>query len=283
MSERTQRRRRFKAPSGRLVAELAVLGVLLLHVAFFYLFRVQSGGGREVPADTIPDCVFVSPLADAAAWEKELRAWCFLADPSLFTLPDEERGFSSVRETEHTLPMTEPPVFQPALKLAEERPFPQILLAPGLPPFDREISEKWTYARPPLPEVPPTVRLPQGVFWRFTDGTRLTDLPAPDNAEARKTTSEGGAPTASTLLEISFASSLPRVLVRRSCGNRLLDQMAVRELRKAVLKREEVALQNGPAVSWFPAAGQRSAFEVEWRLLPTETAAGTGAEKAGKP
>jgi len=276
-----QKQQKRKAASERLCSELALLTTLLLHAGLLYGFKVQTCVGRHVAAVSEPDCILVSPATELPQrpgprdWEKQIHAWCFLADPTLMTLPDDTVGFGEVRRNERSLPVTEAPVFQCTVALIEERQLDELTLSSALASVDHEVSAKWPLAELPRRETPPTCRLPDGLLWRLADGTVLRDVPDVAEEDVREALAEGSSPSEASRIEIDRTGEFGRIHVRRGCGNPRLDLLLVRALRKRMFRSEfqgESATAKASS-DCIPALGKQSAFEVEWRLARLEPTA----------
>ena len=299
-TEREERREKRRSASERLWTEVAFLGALLFHLVFLYAFKMHPTVGKQVEAEPAPECILVSPLSElspdseSAAWEREIHSWCFLADPTLLCLPNDQHGFSRTRRDERVLPVTPIPPFEFAVELSDERVLPELALSSDLPGLPEEMSGKWACARPPLPPAEPGPQFPRHIVWRRTDGTVLTGVPQLDEARIQKALAAGGVPDGATLVDIERSgepgseeptgrifvreAEFSRVHVRRSSGNLQLDGLLVGVLRERLFHLErhpadEDTLQDG---GWMPKAGQRSTFEVDWRLLPALRRASEG-------
>ena len=273
--ERRKRMQRKLAAAERFSSELALLLSLLVHAALFCCLKIEKRPRNNALANTMPDCVLLSPYSEKArwtGWERELRAWRVLADPTLFTVSDEELGFGYVRRGERELPATEVPAFRYQVSLSEDTPFAAFSLAVPLPGLSNEISAKWRAAPPPLPSAPPVTPLPKGeVIWRLPDGTLLSDVPALNKDELDQALASAGPGDSPTVIEVNRETDLVRIRVRESCGNPGLDRLLVKTLRKCVIRirnqKTQPSEQSSVFGDCFPAEGQSRTFEVDWRLL----------------
>ena len=252
-------------------AEIALLLALFFHVAFLYAFRIRPHGRPQRPSTATPDCVFLSPPGEALEWEREIRAWCELADPTLLSLPNESRGFSRVRREERVLPYSDVPPYEYASAFAPERTFAELSLSDEPRPMEAEVSRAWQATPAPVPPEPPTKPLPDGIVWRLPDGTVLAgmpELPEDDVREASKAT----APEAPTRVEITRDQRRLRIRVRRPCGSPELDLLLLKAVTREVrrLERQEELGKTVASVLYPSASGDVRTVEVEWRLLRAE-------------
>ena len=276
-----------KAVSARLCSELALLGTLLLHAMLFYAFRGSTAPDVRIAPRNAPECVWVSPAA-SQTWEKEIYAWCLLADPTLLSLPDERYGFARVRRGERVLPHRSTPAFEVPDETEETAAFPPLRLSPPALDVANALANRWPAAELPALEPPRLARLPEGVLWRFPDGTVLSGVPELDMDEVVAALREGPLPTCPTGIGLARAEAGPtvglgqtgapgRVRVLQQCSNQRLDDLLVRTLRRALarLDQDSATVATGKDASCFPTPGGSIAFEVEWRLVrvPPETPA----------
>jgi hypothetical protein len=234
-----------------------------------------------------PDCILVSPLAESAAWEREIHAWCFFADPTLLSLPNDQHGFGIVRRDERVLPLSDIPIYQCKIELRQSDPFPDLALSAPVPSMERQVAESWVTPSPPPPTLPPTTALPRGVVWYLAStGEVLAAPPGVPPAELQKALAENPTLVGPTMVEVDRTLSPTRLRLVQKCGGDALDHLALRALRKRLLKLET---QVGPVRPWpagagIPEKGQAWTVAVEWRLTaPPPAAASTGADSAAKP
>ena len=251
---------------------IALLLALFFHVLFLYAFRVKGPLPRETaPAAEDPPVVFLSPASQSEPWERELRAWCDMADPTIFSLPHEVLGFSSVREGPRVLPVQDPPAYEFDAALLTERELEALVLAEKAPPMERRIAETWPRPAPEAPAPAPSGALAPGLIWRRPDGTRLGDVPDLD-AEAVFDALSREKPEGPTRVLLVYEGGRPRVHVRAPSGNRALDLLLVRTVSRLladVHRSAEYGRGNGAApYEWLPGPGERAEIEVEWRLVP---------------
>jgi hypothetical protein len=265
-------RRRVAVERKRLRAEQALLVVLALHAAFLCLFRVHPYRQPSRVSDEEPACTFVAPAGEGLAWEEEMHAWAELEDPALLSLPDETHGFARFRKGELVLPCHEVPAFGYQLTLEPEQGFSRLSLSAALPGFPDEIGRTWASSPPQLPAEAPFGRLPVGFVWRLPDGTVLADMPKFRDEEVRAAMA-ATMPTEATRVDVSRDLRNVRVRVQRSCGNRDLDMMVVRQLTRALAgldRKPELKKSEGVGLC-FPDPGASSLVEVEWRKPPVES------------
>jgi hypothetical protein len=245
-----------------------LLSAVLLHVLFFRAFKAQSPQASKQPGTrSEPDCVLLSPDRQGWYWEKELRAWCKIADPTLLSLPNETLGFSSVRHQGKIEYYTGAPVFLPQVPLASEASVPELPVNLGLE-VSEAIRKTWPIRPPQMPLALPPSRLPETVLWRLSDGTPLKDLPNYSKEqvlEVVKTLPPAGA----TRIEVVKSWRLLRFRVVQSCGNRDLDMLALGDLKEKLqpLSTGSERALSAELESLLPMVdGESHTVEVEWRL-----------------
>lgn len=253
--------------------EVALLCALFLHVAFLYAFRIRPNERPQwTSSASTPDCVFLSPPGEASEWEREIRAWCSLADPTLLSLPNESRGFSRVRREERVLPYSAVPPYEYASSFAQEPAFPELALSDEPRPLQDEVSRTWRTTPAPVPADPPTTPLPDGIVWRLPGGTVLSGMPDLPEDDVRKA-SASTPPTGCTRLEVIRDQRRLRVRVRRPCGNSQLDLLLLATVTRAVRRlerQEELGKTVADSVLYPSVPGDIRTVEVEWRLLRAE-------------
>ncbi len=289
------------ASSERLCTELALLGTLLLYCVFSYAFRIAPPESRQVTVAEEPDCILLTPLSmissrsPEGAWEREVHAWCLLADPTLMSLPNDRVGFGSVRSGERILPNTPIPLYECPVALDEETLPRSDPLFAELPSITDEIRGKWDAVKPQVPPAVPMLPLPRGVHWRWRDGRLLNDTPEIELAAAQAALRRGERPVGPTVVEVDRSGEarhvgelgrihtregeFARVRVRETCGNTLLDELVVVALRAKLLSQYRRSTEEGEPVAereYLPQPGKTLTFAVEWRLMPVETVSTTG-------
>jgi hypothetical protein len=206
-----------------------------------------------------------------------LHIWAKLADPTLMVLPDEELGFSSVRQEKRVLPETPVPEYRFVVTLAKEAELAAIKLTAPRKELPDEMRLRWPVAPPEVLEVPKVVPLPRRIVWHRPDGTVLPDMPELDVATIRKAIADSGRPRYPTRVEIQARSpEVPgRIRVRRASGNTALDMYVVAALRRAIGRYElqDEHLGAVPRPDYLPPPGGSAILEIEWSLLPSELAA----------
>lgn len=252
-----------------------MLGSLAVHAAMFYGFKPRTFATAVAAQSPSPTCVLVSPLDASRNWERELYAWCFLADPTVLSLPDERFGFSDLRRGERILPLTAVSAYaEPAIPIVTDA-FPEF--APVIPfePFATAAGAKTTAPPVAIPEPEAVVALPTAILWRQADGTGMTPPPGWDPDAARAVLRGEPLPSTVTCLEIDreppFDRRLEcaRVRIVQSSGNVAADLLAVRSVQTSLFQAERARDADDdpePAAPWLPHPGQRQRVEVEWRL-----------------
>ena len=257
---------------------LSLLATVLTFAFFWYGFRTRPPTVKETVTEAQSSCQFVGSWENhdrLADWERMLHIWARLADPTVMVLPDEQLGFSRVRQTKRALPETPVPEYGFRVILSKEATFPGIRLAAPPHALPDEMRLRWTAALPELPPAPTVVPLPEGIVWHRPDGRVLMSMPELDLERVRKAISEGGRPRYPTRVELraGSAETPTRIRVRRASGNVQLDLHVVSALRRDVgayerKKRYLAAAAERPA--YLPPPGASILFEIEWSLFSTE-------------
>ncbi len=258
-------------PPARLAVESALLGVLLFHAFLLYGFRLAPPKSVARAGRDTTHCVLLAPEKKARAEERALWAWYYLADPSIFTLPNEEIGFSRVRNERPKLPYTPPPPYQYIIAYQPEFPLPMPPLASPWPPPADAVAADWPAPRiPPLGD-PSLGSVPQhAIVWHCPDGRRIPDPPdLPEDKAADLVNANLHDLVHPTRIEILHTAQRIRIVLRRSCGNAALDALAVDALIRQAgeIQRRLAATPEAGRPSWFPDKGDERTVEIEWRLL----------------
>jgi hypothetical protein len=255
----------------------SLLATTLIALVLWFGFRVRPPRQAEEVAEHTSTCHFVGnwgPTRDLEPWEEVLHTWAKLADPTLMVLPDEQLGFSIVRQEKRVLPETPFPEYHFVVALAKEAELASIRLAAPRKDLPDEMRLRWPTASPEVLEVPKVVPLPKQLAWHQPDGTLLADMPNLDLSEIQQAIADGGRPRYPTRVEIQAgAPGIPtRVRVRRASGNTALDMHVVAALRQAIGRYELRAkfLDSATPPRYLPAPGASAFLEIEWSLIPSE-------------
>jgi len=172
--------------------------------------------------------------------------WTEINDPTLLILPNHRLGFG------YFVPKTEPIEKQPVPPIKEARnniPPPPVLSVPldiDVSTLAQLIADNWNdKTEITLPMAQPTVPA-HGVFWRSENG-RLLVSPPENDAQRQALALSHGVPSQTTAIEIAPSPllPLPRVVVRRSCGNAELDMVALDAVRLTLAKAGPLPLTPG--------------------------------------
>ncbi len=250
---------------------LAILVVLLLHLPFLLLPRGEEtrsalSSPSRLAAISRPDKV-VTPQ------EKALWQWIAMMEPSQWYYPTGE-GFSRFNRRA-PLPWPEAPAFLLTPRALSPLALSSHRLSPVLPPpDDLALLPVLPSVSPlvpsgedsPLPLLPPQWRREGGGVWTSPPSLSSEALALLEKPEIRQRLWEHREgilgetlPRPSTVMELQFLPgfSMPRLLLRRSCGVPELDQDALHALR-SLLRR-----QSGPRL-WEGAPAARFSLAVEW-------------------
>jgi hypothetical protein len=268
------------ADSERMAWLLAFVATTVIALLFWFGFRTRPPHEAEKVSASQSACHYVNSWGGVhklAPWEEMLHVWAKLADPTLMVLPDEELGFSSVRQEKRVLPETPIPEYRFVVTLAKEADLTAIKLTAPSKELPDEMRLRWPVAPPEILEVPKVVPLPKRIVWHRPNGTILPDMPELDVAAIQKAIADNGHPRYPTRVEIQAASpEIPgRVRVRRASGNVGLDMYVVSALRRAIGRYElqDEHLDDVPRPDYLPPPGGTALIEIEWSLLPSELAA----------
>ena len=176
-----------------------------------------------------------------------------------------------------TLPVPLIPAYEYTISSVREAPMPPVELTRPPPPLALALQQLWQPAPWPMPPPLPVTPLPRGVFWRFPDGKLLQAPPEIAPKEITAALEKAPLPKNSTLIEIDRTNSpgMTRIVVRRTCGNPTLDELAVHALRRRITDLELHAATAGTGLKptadrqpeWLPSSGKRRLVEVEWDLV----------------
>ena len=172
--------------------------------------------------------------------------WTEINDPTLLILPNHRLGFG------HFVPKTEPIEKQSVPPIEEARNNispPPVLSVPidiNVSTLAQLIADNWNdKTEISLPMAQPTTPA-HGVFWHSENG-RLLLTPPENDAQRQALALSHGVPTQTTAIEIAPSPLLPmpRVIVRRSCGNAELDMVALDAVRLTLVKAGPLPLTPG--------------------------------------
>jgi len=194
----------------------------------------------------------------------------------LLVLPDEDLGFSHVRQEKRDLPETPITQYRFTVSLAKEAELAAIRLTAPYEELPDELRQRWPVAMPEGAPFPTVVSLPKMIVWHRPDGLVLSTMPALDLATVRQAITDGGRPRYPTRLEIEAGdgASPTRIRVRRASGNTALDLHVVAVLRRDVgaFERRQLYEHDDTRPIYLPPSGQSAVIEVEWSLFPSELA-----------
>lgn len=239
---------------------LAILVVLLLHLPFLLL---KPGSEEAAPAQPQRRLAAIAqPEAAHTSSEKALWRWIEFSDPSQWYFPTAQ-GFSRYNVFA-ALPGPALPHFTLSPAAVPEVPLVESRLEGHLPPLDERGFLALECASLPDPVLPERGELPfPAPRWRILGGGVLANPPEfPDEVSKlvqeswEKKEISGLIPT---VMEVEFLPgfSVPRLLLRSSCGVAALDRAALDALR-GFLRRKA-----GPAL-WEGAPAARFQLLVEW-------------------
>lgn len=230
---------------------LRLFAALIAAAAIHAPFAVMQGNppppppeldfGETTQAISLPQPDENQPEAIQAIYN-----WSEINDPTLLILPNHRLGFG------YFVPKTEPIEKQPVPPIEEARNNiapPPVLSVPldiDASTLAQLIADNWNdKTEITLPMAQPTIPA-HGVFWHSENGRLLVSPPENDSQRQALALSHG-VPTQTTAIEIQPSPLLPmpRVIVRRSCGNAELDMVALDAVRLTLAKAGPLPLTPG--------------------------------------
>lgn len=178
-------------------------------------------------------------------------------------------SFSKVRQHDFERPYHGPQAPTDQVEQVPPPVYPLPALTRDLPPVADTLAADWLHRAPdlPAPSAPP-VTPPPGVVITDLDGLAVPQVPPLATAQvlAATTTLTCHGPT---VLAIAPEAAVVRVVLRVSCGNAALDQVAVDHLRRLVAQQAALAPPTTPDQrEWLAAA---HTLVVHWRYVPGMT------------
>lgn len=247
----------------------AVFVLIFLHLPFSFLSITSVINPQKELGVQLPAVVSLPPASSPhlSAFERDLHEWVGIADPRRMLHPDLQYGFSRFGNPTYVYPIPTLPVWSLQKYFWPKTDYPESSLAVAGKSLRELILDQWNTDSEIFLFPFEKASLPMGVFWRLAGSkTQIRNLELPpefsvfaDNPlEVRKI-------TGMTLLELSILKEfpIPRIVVRRSCGNIQFDQLAVvalkRHLQAAQKEKTFFTLaENSVTKTWF--------LEVDWRL-----------------
>ena len=225
----------------------ALLGAVALHVPFAFMSGNPPPPRQELDFGETTQAISLPPPSDNLP--ESIRAiynWTEINDPTLLILPNHRLGF------DHFIPQNEPIEKKTVPPIEEARnniPSPPVLSVPldiDVSSLAQMITDTWndkTELTLPLAQANIPAR---GVFWRSENG-RLLANPPENDLQRQALALSHGEPTQTTAIEIAPSPllPLPRVVVRRSCGNAELDMVALDAVRLTLSKAGPLPLTPG--------------------------------------
>ena len=260
----------------RVLQLLALLLSVAVHFVLAYSIRIDAHQPVALTTETGPECVMAGNGGIQHQWERELKVWSLMQDPTIMTLPNYELGFSSVLDDAGPLPCLPVPPYELAVALAAEKPVKKLTLAVTTPSLIEAIRATWP-RREPDAEAVTAAELPKTLIWRTMDG-QVIEAPPPVAAKALSEALTQGTPVRPTRIAITRLGTLASPRLQASCGVARLDQLALAMIGSRLSKlegRAETDASAGPD-PFFPAIGGRRVVEVEWRTAAPVTEAEDG-------
>ena len=245
---------------------LRLFAALIVTAAIHVPFAFMNGNPPPPPpeldfGETTQAISLPPPDEDQPEAIQAIYNWTEINDPTLLILPNHRLGFG------HFVPKTDPIEKQPVPPIEEARNNiapPPVLSVPldiDVSTLAQLISDNWNdKTEISLPLAQP-ISPAHGVFWHSENG-RLLLTPPENDAQRQALALSHGVPTQTTAIEIAPSPLLPmpRVIVRRSCGNAELDMLALDAVRLTLAKAGPLPLTPGASPE------KPLVLIIDWRL-----------------
>lgn len=245
---------------------LRLFAALIVTAAIHVPFAFMNGNPPPPPpeldfGETTQAISLPPPDEDQPEAIQAIYNWTEINDPTLLILPNHRLGF------DHFVPKTEPIEKQSVPPIEEARNNiapPPVLSVPldiDVSTLAQLISDNWNdKTEISLPLAQPISPV-HGVFWHSENG-RLLLTPPENDAQRQALALSHGVPTQTTAIEIAPSPLLPmpRVIVRRSCGNAELDMLALDAVRLTLAKAGPLPLTPGASPE------KPLVLIIDWRL-----------------
>ncbi len=226
---------------------VAFLAAVAIHAPFAFMQGNPPPPPPELDFGETTQAISLPPPDENQPEEiQAIYNWTEINDPTLLILPNHRLGFGLF------VPKTEPIEKQPVPPIEEARNNiapPPVLSVPldiDVATLAQLLSDNWNdKTEISLPMAQPTTPA-HGVFWHSENG-RLLLTPPENDAQRQALALSHGVPTQTTAIEIAPSPLLPmpRVIVRRSCGNAELDMVALDAVRLTLAKAGPLPLTPG--------------------------------------
>jgi hypothetical protein len=226
---------------------VAFLAAVAIHAPFAFMQGNPPPPPPELDFGETTQAISLPPPDENQPEEiQAIYNWTEINDPTLLILPNHRLGFGLF------VPKTEPIEKQPVPPIEEARNTiapPPVLSVPldiDVATLAQLLSDNWNdKTEISLPMAQPTTPA-HGVFWHSENG-RLLLTPPENDAQRQALALSHGVPTQTTAIEIAPSPLLPmpRVIVRRSCGNAELDMVALDAVRLTLAKAGPLPLTPG--------------------------------------
>ena len=226
---------------------VAFLAAVAIHAPFAFMQGNPPPPPPELDFGETTQAISLPPPGENQPEEiQAIYNWTEINDPTLLILPNHRLGFGLF------VPKTEPIEKQPVPPIEEARNNiapPPVLSVPldiDVATLAQLLSDNWNdKTEISLPMAQPTTPA-HGVFWHSENG-RLLLTPPENDAQRQALALSHGVPTQTTAIEIAPSPLLPmpRVIVRRSCGNAELDMVALDAVRLTLAKAGPLPLTPG--------------------------------------
>ena len=226
---------------------VAFLAAVAIHAPFAFMQGNPPPPPPELDFGETTQVISLPPPDENQPEEiQAIYNWTEINDPTLLILPNHRLGFGLfVPKTEPIEKQSVPPIEEARNNIAP----PPVLSVPlniDVATLAQLLSDNWNdKTEISLPMAQPTTPA-HGVFWHSENG-RLLLTPPENDAQRQALALSHGVPTQTTAIEIAPSPLLPmpRVIVRRSCGNAELDMVALDAVRLTLAKAGPLPLTPG--------------------------------------
>lgn len=245
---------------------LRLFAALIVTVAIHIPFAFMNGNPPPPPpeldfGETTQAISLPPPDEDQPEAIQAIYNWTEINDPTLLILPNHRLGFG------HFVPKTKPIEKQPVPPIEEARNNiapPPVLSVPldiDVSTLAQLLADNWNDKTEISLPLAQTTAPTHGVFWHSENG-RLLLTPPENDAQRQALALSHGVPTQTTAIEIAPSPLLPmpRVIVRRSCGNAELDMLALDAVRLTLAKAGPLPLTPGASPE------KPLVLIIDWRL-----------------
>ncbi|MDP7395367.1 MAG: hypothetical protein QGF67_13365 [Lentisphaeria bacterium] len=274
------------------IAAIVVVG--LFYTVICFALRIESDDDRasEVTRKRA-DIVFIDekefgPRKHHNIWLKDLLAWRDVLDPKLLFMPNQEYGFSRIRNTDFQRPFSHFDRRSIEIELDEPQALQPTSMSPAVTALRLERERARRHLAPTVDDIAEPSPIPDDIVWTNADNRpepRLPPLQLPPELADETFTTTG--PTQIVVLPMGplfpdaehsrmgdysegLKSSGQRFTVLRagSCGVKVLDDLALAHIRQLFNAKANRQRMRETAPEWLE---EKARFVCHWRFLPNVT------------